>query len=65
MFSGRLDEHMRFSPPILLTDMTQFMSAHGDVALSNNMLNDYKKTFEGGLKFHKHSGTLCDFPYFH
>ena len=42
MFSGRLDEHMRFSPPILLTDITQFMLAHGDVALSNNMLKDYK-----------------------
>ena len=44
MFSGRLDEHdgMRFWPPILLTDITQFLLAHGDVALTNDMLKNYK-----------------------
>ena len=47
MFSGRLDEHdgMRFWPPIVLTDITQFLLAnagHGDVALTNDMLEDYK-----------------------
>jgi hypothetical protein len=44
MFSGRLDEHdgMRFWPPIFLTDITQFLLAHGDVALTNDMLKDYK-----------------------
>jgi hypothetical protein len=44
MFSGRLDEHnsMRFWPPIFLTDITQFFLAHGDAALTNDMLKDYK-----------------------
>ena len=44
MFSGRLDEHdgMRFWPPIFLTDITQFLLAHGDAALTNDMLKDYK-----------------------
>jgi hypothetical protein len=39
MISGRLDEHdgMRFWPPIFLTDITQFLLAHGDVALTNDM----------------------------
>ena len=44
MFSGRLDEHdgMRLWPRILLTDITQFLLTHGDVALTNDMLIDYK-----------------------
>ena len=29
-------------PPIFLTDITQFLLAHGDVALTNDMLKDYK-----------------------
>ena len=33
---------MRFWPPIFLTDITQFLLAHGDAALTNDMLKDYK-----------------------
>ena len=33
---------MQFWPPNLLTDITQFLLAHGDVALANDMLKDYK-----------------------
>jgi hypothetical protein len=33
---------MQFWPPIFLTDITQFLLAHGDVALTNDMLKDYK-----------------------
>ena len=29
-------------PPNFLTDITQFLLAHGDVALTNDMLKDYK-----------------------
>jgi hypothetical protein len=29
-------------PPNVLTDITQFLLAHGDVALTNDMLKDYK-----------------------
>jgi hypothetical protein len=45
IYSGWLDEHdhgMQFWPPIVLTDITQFLLAHGDVALANDMLKDYK-----------------------
>ena len=45
IYSGWLDEHdhgMQFWPPICLTDITQFLSAHGDVALTNDMLKEYK-----------------------
>jgi hypothetical protein len=44
-YSGWLDEHdhdMQFWPPNFLTDITQFLLAHGDVALTNDMLKDYK-----------------------
>ena len=44
IYSGWLDEHdhgMQFWPPICLTDITQFLLAHGDVALTNDMLKDY------------------------
>ena len=55
MISGRLDEHdgMRFWPPIVLTDITQFLLAHGDVALTNDMLKDYKvgKVYEYFFKW--------------
>ena len=33
---------MQFWPPNFLTDITQFLLAHGDVALTNDMLKDYK-----------------------
>jgi hypothetical protein len=33
---------MRFWPPIFLTDITQFLLAHGDAALTNDMLKDYQ-----------------------
>jgi hypothetical protein len=33
---------MQFWLPIFLTDITQFLLAHGDVALTNDMLKDYK-----------------------
>ena len=43
------DEHehdhghgMQFWPPNVLTDITQFLLAHGDVALTNDMLKDQK-----------------------
>jgi hypothetical protein len=41
IYSGWLDEHdhgMQIWPPIFLTDIMQFLLAHGDVALANNML---------------------------
>ena len=33
---------MQFWPPICLTDITQFLLAHGYVALTNDMMKDYK-----------------------
>ena len=33
---------MQFWPPNFLIDITQFLLAHGDVALTNDMLKDYK-----------------------
>jgi hypothetical protein len=47
IYSGWLDEHehdhgMQFWPPNVLTDITQFLLAHGDVALTNDMLKDQK-----------------------
>ena len=33
---------MQFWPPNFLIDITQFLLAHGDVALTNVMLKDYK-----------------------
>jgi hypothetical protein len=45
IYSGWLNEHdhgMQFWPPIFLTDITQFLLALGDVALTNDMLKDYK-----------------------
>jgi hypothetical protein len=45
IYSGWLDEHdhgMQFWPPIFLTDIMQFLLAHGDAALTNDMLKDYK-----------------------
>ena len=33
---------MQFWPPNFLTDITQFLLAHDDVALTNDMLKDYK-----------------------
>ena len=47
IYSGWLDEHehdhgMQFWPPNVLTDITQFLLAHGDVALTNDMLQDQK-----------------------
>jgi hypothetical protein len=47
IYSGWLDEHehdhgMQFWPPNVLTDITQFLLAHGDVALTNDMLKVYK-----------------------
>ena len=44
IYSGWLDEHdhgMQFWPPISLTDIMQFLLAHGDVALTNDILKDY------------------------
>ena len=44
IYSGWLDEHdhgMQFWPPIFLTDIMQFLLAHGDVALTNDILKDY------------------------
>ena len=39
---------MQFWPPNFLIDIAQFVLAHGDVALTNDMLKDYKvgKTYE-------------------
>jgi hypothetical protein len=45
IYSGWLDEHdhdMQFWLPNFLTDITQFLLAHGDVALTNDILKDYK-----------------------
>jgi hypothetical protein len=45
IYSGWIDEHdhgMQLWPPIFLTDIMQFLLAHGDVALTNVMLKDYK-----------------------
>jgi hypothetical protein len=63
IYSGWLDEHehdhgMQFWPPNVLTDITQFLLAHGDVALTNDMLKDQKvdKVCDGEhfvLKIHK------------
>jgi hypothetical protein len=36
------DHGMQFWPPFFLTDIKQFLLAHGDVALTNDMLKDYK-----------------------
>jgi hypothetical protein len=33
---------MQFWPPKFLIDIRQFLLAHGDVALTNDMLKDYK-----------------------
>ena len=37
-----MSDGMRFWPPIVLTDITQFVLTHGDVALTNEMLKDQK-----------------------
>jgi hypothetical protein len=46
---------MQFWTPIFFTDITQFLLAHGYVALTNDMLKAYKVAqvwiFLGGLKF--------------
>ena len=45
IYSVWLDEHdhcMQFGHQNFLTDITQFLLAHGDVALTNDMLKDYK-----------------------
>lgn len=69
-YDGWLDEKVALPrwPPIFLSDITSFLLLHGDIALTNHMLKDYKvgKAYEyytsGWLQevfYHQVPGDRC------